>query len=237
MSMPNFPFPLPVTQAALYASALSVLEAWIAAAEQAPAAYRAGLLADKSIVYPADGDVLAARVVNVASSAWRLEMGQPAFHLSSVIRWPTPKSHRSKRGTFYIIIPMGHATRGIRPRKVYAVARQLQPGQRLTAGPTTGRAVHASGLQPYQPRNPLNVRPGQQASMYEGIQRTPKGRGGTYATFRVITPSSPGWHIPARPGVHLIAHVIREVTPQVTRMIEAAVKQDVVAAVQQRWGG
>jgi hypothetical protein len=232
--------PLPITHAALYNAALAVREAWIAAAveAQAPAAYLRGLAQRGSIVYPFHGDPLAASVVNVAAGAARLEADQPAYHWPSTIRWgQTPGSRRSKRGTWYLIVPLRASTKAM-PRRVYAVARQLQAGQRLTAGPSQGRAVHASGLIPYRPANPANVRPGQRASIYEGLQRTPRARGGSsYVSFRTVTPTSPGWNMSARPGLHLAAQVQAAMLPQITAALAQAVQQDIAALVQQRLGG
>jgi hypothetical protein len=233
--------PLPITQATVYRLALEVREAWIAAATeaQAPAAYLRGLAQRGSVVYPFHGDHLAACVVNVAPGAARAEEGQAAYHWPSTIRWgQTPGSRRSKSGTWYIIVPLRARTKAM-PRKVYAVARQLQAGQRLTAGPSQGRAVHAPGLIPYQPVNPANVRPGYtHASIYEGLQRTPRARGGSsYVSFRTVTPASPGWNMPAKPGLHLAAQVQTAMMPQITAALTQAVQQDIAALVQQRLGG
>jgi hypothetical protein len=231
---------LPITYAALYNAALAVREAWIAAAVEtnAPAAYVRGLAQRGSIVYPWEGDPLAAAVVNVAPGAARVEYDQAAYHWPDTIRWgQTPGSRLSKRGTWYLIVPFRAKTRAL-PKKIYAVARQLQAGQRLTAGPSQGSRVHAPGLIPYQPANPANVRPGARASIYEGLQRTPRVRGGsTYSTFRTVTPTSPGWHMPPRPGLHLAAQVQAAMMPQITAALTRAVQQDMAALVQQRLGG
>lgn len=239
--MADFAFPLPVTQAALYHAALTVREAWIEAAVAGgvPAAYIRGLSQTRSIVYPVDGDELAALVVNVDPSARRIEEGAPAYHLPSVIHWPSPKTRRSRRGTYYLVIPFRHGTPGTQhqpmPRRVYAVAKQLQGGQRLTAGPSQGQARHAPGLSPYAPRNPLNVRPGSTpASIYEGLRRVPlaRGRGSSYLTFRTMTPQSPGWHMPATAGKHIVQAVQAQMTPVVRQILEAAVRADVQAYLQ-----
>src|SRR5207253_2573849 len=99
--------------------------------------------------------ILGLRLHYKRSYGGMLELGQPGYHLPTAIRWPTAKSRLGKHG-YYLIIPFRHGTPGTKagssrlPRRIYAVARQLQPGQRLTAGPTAGRAVHAPGLTPYQ---------------------------------------------------------------------------------------
>jgi hypothetical protein len=237
--MPDATIVLPVTYAAIFHAAMSVQEAWIAAAEaaQAPARYLSGLRQRSSLVYPAAGDPLRAMVVNVAPGAGQMEEGRPAVHLPSVIRWgQTPGSRRSKKGTYYLIVPFRHTTRSM-PRRVYAVARTLQPGQRLTAGPSQGRAVHVPGLQPYTPRYAANVRPGYtHSAIQEGMRRVPGRRGSTYVTFRTMTQRSPGWNIPPKPGLHLAREVVQAMTPQVTRLIEQAFLADITAVVRQRLG-
>lgn len=239
--MTPFPFPVEATKIALFYAAGLVQAAWIEAADaaQAPDAYVQGLQGRGSLIYPLNGDDLAAEVRNLAAQARRMEDGMPAYHLPSVMHWPTPKSRRGKHG-YYLIIPFRHGTPGAQAgssqmsRRVYAVARQLQPGQRLTAGPLRGGAVHAPGMQPYAPRNPLNVRPGQRASLQEGLQRTPGTRGSTYGTFRTMKPTSPGWNMPARPGLHLIPQVVRDMTPQITKILETALRADIQAALTKR---
>jgi hypothetical protein len=127
------------------------------------------------------------------------------IHLPSVIRWAaSPAARLSARGVWYIRVPFTH--RAPRARQAsplslswaqYRVARGLEPGQFLTAGPSQGAAVHAPGLTPYVPAHPLNVRPGyHHAARQEGLQRTGGARG-AYLTFRTITSRSPGWWIPA----------------------------------------
>jgi hypothetical protein len=230
---------LPITQTALYSAAMSVQEAWIAAAEmaEAPERYLSGLRQRGSLVYPAHGDPLRAMVVNVAPGAGQMEEGTPGFHLPSRVRWgQTPGSRRSKRGTWYILVPFTHTTRAM-PRRVYAVTRTIQPRQRLTAGQTQGRAVHAPGLQPYVPRYAANVRPGyMHSARQEGMRRVPGKRGSTYVTFRTMTQNSIGWNIPQRPGLHLAREVAQAMTRQVTRMIEQAFLADIAAVVRQRLG-
>lgn len=125
----------------------------------------------------------------------------PGYHLPSVIRWgQTPASRLSKKGTWYIIIPFTHTSPGYgrkgytmpsghevlgqqMSRQVYAAAKRLQPGQRLTGQATTNpRFVSVASLRAHQ----------------EGLQRRRRGGRAGYVTFRTITPTSPGYHIPPR---------------------------------------
>src|SRR4029077_3421350 len=253
----SLPFPLPQTISALQGALLFVQGAWVAAAQTRTLAphdlqrYLAGLLQSESLVYPLHGDVLAGEVVNLAREAFRLEHGTPALHLPDVIRWAQSRAaKRSKRGMYYLRIPFRHMTprsrgsvsaagrRSVMPAPVYRVAKRLSPNQRLTAGPTTGQAVHAPGLQPYVPANPMNVRPGYtHAALQEGLRRTPRGRGAVYGTFRTMTQDSPGWWLPAKPGIELAKQVQRQTAPMVQAMLATAIQQDVEAEVRRRLGG
>lgn len=249
-------FPTPATAAALREAVEFVRTSWIAAAEGLPGyqrtPYIAGLSQQGSVVYNVGGDPLVAMVVNVAPEAEGIEFGTPPIHLPAVIRWGQAGSaRRSKDGRYYLIVPFGHgaARSGTPPRRasavrmswpVYRVARQLQPGQRLTAGPSHGRAVHAPGMTPYVPQNPRNVRPGTtHAALQEGLRRGPdprRGRYSSFTTFRTMTQDSPGWWLPARSGAKLMAEVERQVMPQVHAMVEAALRQDIADALQRGAG-
>lgn len=108
-------------------------------------AYIAGLRTAESLQYPYDDDRLAVGVFNVARHAGPIEHGFESFNLASRIRWgQTPKSRLGRKG-WYIRIPFRHyspprggegATVGREkasmPRAVYNLARQLEPGERLT---------------------------------------------------------------------------------------------------------
>jgi hypothetical protein len=251
------PFPLPATMHAVYDAALLVQAEWVRAAQSSAyigtntGAYVRGIQMPESLVYPANDNPLSAWVVNVARHASAVEYGHPSFHLPSVIRWgQTRASRRTKKGSWVIYVPFRHTTprteagitplaqRQMMPTAVYRVARTLQPGQRITTGPTRGRTVHAPGLTPYQPRTAVNIRPGyRHASRYEGMRRQGAKGHTRYITFRAITPQSPGWTIPAQPGTHIAQRVALTTAGDVARMIEAAFLQDVEAAVRQSLGG
>lgn len=174
---------------------------------------------------------------------------------------------RSKQGVWYLRVPFRHSTpprkgggataatqRAAMPARVARVAARLTPtisardatrlgipqrtGQRLTAGPSRGQQVHVSGLTPYQPASAPNVRPGYaHVSIYEGL--TKRGAAGhtTYMTWRTMTSTSPGWHIPARPGTHIAAAVASQVTPLVTASVAAAAQRDLETLLRQQFGG
>jgi len=245
------PIPMVHTEQAIQAAAELVRWAWIQLAEgsDVPHSYIAGLESPGTIVYPYQGDPLAVSVVNTFLGVGRIEYGFSAYHLPSHIDWGHVLRH-NRAGRPYLFIPFTHgAYRGHKgpartqvramPPAIYRVARQLQSGQYLTAGPTGGRALHAPGMQPYRPAFRRNIRPGyQHAAMQERMVRRPgRGRGSTYLTFRTMTPDSQGWWIPGRTGVELARQAQQDTAPAARAMLETAVRQDMEAALRQSIGG
>jgi hypothetical protein len=247
----------PYTEAAVQAAAQLVQWAWSALAASSSlsareqALYVQGLSRPDSLVYPDGGDPLAARVVLRTAAATRLEVGFAAYHLPSRIDWASARgARRSKDGRWYLVIPFTHgAYRGpkglspaalyrMMPSRIYQVARRLRPGERLTAGPTRGRSVHAPGMRPYVPRFARNVRPGYtHAAREERLERRPQGGGrGSYLTFRTMRQDSPGWWIPGREGARLRDQAERDTAKAVHEMMAAGVRQDVEAALAQGLG-
>jgi hypothetical protein len=247
---------MPLTERAIYDAARLIQTAWVAAAQSGRyfhpglGGYVRGIVTDDSLVYPLDGDPLSAAVFNLAPYAGVIEEGHPGFHLPSVMHWPTPASKRAKAGHYYINVPFRHtvprsgpgitgqAQRAMMPAPVYQVAKRLAPGERLTAGPSAGRRVHAPGLTPYVPRYARNRRPGYvHASIYESLEKRGAARHTRYMTWRTLSQRSPGWHIPPRQGTHIAATVAREIAPQLIRLVSDAAQQDVINYIQSRMGG
>lgn len=229
------PFPMPLTSEAIRQAAVLVQATWIEAVQSGRffttggGAYLRGLHMPESLQWPVGGDELAALVQNVAAHAAIIEYGHAAFHLPAVVDWGRAKTKRSKAGQLYLRIPFRHAAfrtgagitsqahRTMLPQPVHAVASRLQPGQRLTAGPSRGRLVHA---------------PGQQTSIFEGLRRQGAKGHSQYMTFRTMTPSSPGWNIPAQPGRFIARTIAHEVLPSVQSLIQQAAQQDVAAILE-----
>jgi len=235
------------TAQAVREAAELVRAAWVAAATASALSpreqvrYIAGLTMPRSLESPVGGDAWQARVHNLAPMAPRLEYGFAAYHLPARIRWAQARgARRNKAGRWYLRVPFEHATPSAQrpglPQGVYRVARRLQRGEYLTAGPTQGRAVHAPGLVPYVPRFARNVRPGYvHAALYEGLRRVPgRGRGSRYLTFRTLTQDSTGWWIPGRQGVQLARQTARDTAPAVRALIEAGIQQDLAAMLTPR---
>jgi hypothetical protein len=246
------PQDLPHTAQAVRAAAELVRWAWIelvGMSDLSPreqAAYSAGLSDPRSVIHPYGGDPLAARVVNVAPTAERLELGFPAYHLPERIHWGEV-GQMSAKGRYYLVIPFTHgAYRGHKgpvatqaramPPSVYRVARTLTQRQHLTAGPSRGAGVHAPGMQAYVPQYSRNVRPGYaHAARQERMVRRPgRARGQSqYLTFRTMTEDSPGWWIPPKPGAHLIGRAERETAAAVQAMIGEGVRADIATLLRQ----
>lgn len=252
------PFVFPETAEAVRQSAIFAQSVWIMLAQSGQyihtrtGAYVRGLQMADSLHYPVDNDPLAALVVNVAPHAHVIEEGHAGYHLPSVINWAQARgAKQNAAGRWYLRVPFRHRAPGrpgggathatqqaMMPQQVYARAKRLQPGQRVTAGPTRGHARHVPGLTPYQPRYAPNIRPGYvHASVYEGMQK----RGATghtqYVSWRTMTQDSPGWHIPARPGTHLSQVVTQRILDPITQLIQEAAARDVQRYLQQQWGG
>jgi hypothetical protein len=242
----------PATIRAVREAAALVQWAWIQMAEASALTpreqelYTAGLQTPQSLVHPLAGNALQAMVVNVAPQARRLEYGTPSYHLPERINWASARgAKRTRAGQWYMVIPFTHAAyrgrRGVSTAfqarmmasAVYQVARRLRPGQYITAGPTRRGGVHVPGLRPYVPRYARNIRPGYTHAAREErlVRRAGRGRGqSTYLTFRTMTQDSPGWWIPARPGVDLARQVQRDTAPAVRAIMEAGIRQDIAAA-------
>jgi hypothetical protein len=254
--MPAFPFP--DTAEAVRQSGIFAHSTWIMLAQSGQyirtttGAYVRGLQAADSLQYPVDNDLLTTLVVNVAPHARVVEDGHAGYHLPSVINWATARgAKQNKKGRWYMSIPFRHrapAGRGsgataasqqaMMPQQVYDRAKRLRPGERLTAGPTRGRARQAPGLTPYQPRYAPNVRPGYtHASIYEGMQKRGAKGHTQYMSFRTMTENSPGWNVPPRPGTHLSQVVVQRILNPITQLIQEAAARDVQRYLQQQLGG
>jgi hypothetical protein len=241
----------PHTAQAIHDAALLLQAAWVEAAQSGRffrpgfGSYARGILSPESLEYPEDGDPLAALVTNIAAHARIIEEGAPAFSLPQAIRWAaSPAAKINARGRRYISIPFRHAVprtgggitgnvqRQMMPQHVYTVAKRLLPGQRLTAGPSKGKAVHVRDLIPYVPRYAANVRPGyEHASVHEGLRKQGAKGHTAYMTWRTITEDSEGWNIPAKTGTHIAAIVAEDVTPAIVERVAAAAEQDILAMI------
>lgn len=134
-----------------------------------------------------------------------------------------------RAGMRYLVIPFRHNTPGPRavspmPADVYAVARELMPSK-VTG---TFREAVANGSWDTKTRAPAMVQRnryawgertgGEFGSKYAGMYRFDTTGGGAkrssqYLTFRVMREDSPGWVIPAQPGLLLAQKATQAVEP------------------------
>jgi hypothetical protein len=222
--------------------------------------YAASLSSPDAIQYPyvADRDQVA--VVSTVPQAYWLEYGRAGFHLASrwgsrggrwlvskagklfarvPFRVPTPvdakggaSSHRRRLGTAM-------------PRAVYSEAKKLEDyratkqrlhgfGDMYKQAKSYGYYAQAFGGLPAT----LAGAPGYEwkASQFENMFRTTMptpggGRHTEYMTIRTITPDSKGWFIPPTPAYHFAERALEAAAVPVTEMIEAAVAEDIDAAI------
>lgn len=206
--------------------------------------YIAAIMRDDAIQYPYQGNKDLVSVVNTSPHAIFLEHGRQGFHLPS--RWTNWQI--GKNGNRYARIPMRHysptrlgggaSTHRIRqqmPEEIYAMAKRLRAGQRLTG---LGNAYRVS--RPYKvyrvsgEKVPRELGRGYtwKVSKYEGLFRThmPTPGGGRhtwYMTIRTITPQSKGWFIPSMPALKLSEKAMQRAKPAIDDVLHAAIEADV----------
>lgn len=217
--------------------------------------------------YPYAGDTLAASVVNTSPHANIVENGHQGFHLPERIRsWPhrnkmgrgymvIPFRHFAPGTTS----STGRAVRGAMPQEIYERAKQLGTEKlrglgnlykqsksydyMMGANRAAGARVPPGLSRARSLAMQIDRQPGYtwKASKYEGMQReaqiTPHANQGVYSTFRVITQDSPGWYIPAQPGLHLAQQTAERVGPLIAPLIAQAAQRDAVTAVASVFSG
>ena len=184
-----------------------------------------------------------ARVTTDYDKAGEIEHGRPARDLKVMLN-TSMKVRQSKEGKRYLIVPFQHNVPGSSalapsmPDSVYQIASQLAPS-RVTG---MGRRVSGTGAWDVGTRAPATV-PQRQYSWgdrmegpgvprnYQGMVRFDvKGQGGakrsSYLTFRVMKEDSPGWIVPAKPGLNLVQNVVSGLNPVAEQVIAEAVKRD-----------
>lgn len=184
-----------------------------------------------------------ARVTTDYDKASQIEHGRPARDLKVMLN-TSMKVRQSKEGKRYLIIPLRHNTPGndaLAPAMPQAIYNQAQ---NLAASRITGVGWRQSGTGAYsiQTKAPVMVR----SRKYswgdrlegEGIPRNLQGmvrmdnqglgrkRSSTYLTFRVMSEDSPGWIVPAKPGLNIVQNVVNGLNPVAERVIAEAVKRD-----------
>lgn len=183
-----------------------------------------------------------ARVTTDYDKATEIEHGRPARDLKLMLN-TSMKVRQGKKGR-YLIIPFQHNTPGnsahaqAMPGSVYQLAAQLAPS-RVTG---MGRRTSGTGAWDTGTKKPATVaqRKYQWGGRLEGdgiarnhqgmVRFDTKGQGdvrhSTYLTFRVMSESSSGWIVPAKPGLNLVQNVVNGLNPVAEQVIAEAVKRD-----------
>ena len=183
--------------------------------------------------------------------ALEIETGRPPRDLKKAL--PTSKKARvvqsgKKKGQRYLIIPFRHNTptasgQGAHapqmPASVYAIAKGLKASRVLAPGskkPATRIAAGGNAVAQHSyswgGRLPSwlasKKSPHHKTDIYSGMVRMDTSSGkqesSSYLTFRVMSESSPGWIIPARPGLYLAKGVADEMRPILEDAIGYALK-------------
>lgn len=176
-----------------------------------------------------------------------IETGRPARDLKRMLD-TSLKVRESAQGRRYLIIPFRHNIPGgdghsslapQMPESVYLSAR------RLAASLITGQGLRLSGTGAWDPRTraPATVRQNryawgerldasevsglsaQQQRRYQGMYRfdtsAGKARSSQYLTFRVMAEGSPGWIVPAKPGLYIARGVAQSVQLELTQAMQS----------------
>lgn len=182
--------------------------------------------------------------------AEEIETGRPPRDLKVMLN-TSLKVRTSKKGKRYLYIPFSHNTPGndalapAMPADVYALAKEMTPSS------IVGQTQRLSGTGAYDMKSrqrltvPQNVyqwgsslpaglsaklKPSHKtdpsAGMYRFDATTPGGsRYSTYLTFRTMSEGSPGWIIPAQPGLYLAKKVSDDMQPLAEEAFGEAVKR------------
>lgn len=152
---------------------------------------------------------------NDAAYAEAIEKGTKQRDLKEIL--PTAeKARRAKDGSLYLIIPFRHGTQqnavGLRPMpsRVYAMAQALRrssiTGHRME--PSVTRPGQQVERNVYSWGDHLTVAQLRAAgasfreqNRYAGMYKFGEPGHSSYVTFRVMSSKSPGWILPARPGI------------------------------------
>lgn len=173
-----------------------------------------------------------------------IETGRPAKDLKKMLQTST-KTRISKKGKKYLIIPFRHQTPGnnaigqAMPAEIYAKVKSpaefershiLDTGYRKSA---TGHLV-ARHIYQWGDRLPAGLADKKaehhKTDIYAGMVAFPTGKKGknstSYLTFRVMTEDSPGWIVPAKPGLYLAKAVADRLQPKAEIVMQGAIQKD-----------
>lgn len=182
--------------------------------------------------------------------AEEIETGRPPRDLKIMLN-TSLKVRTSKKGKRYLFIPFRHNTPGndalapAMPPDVYAMAKDMTPSsiigqtQRLSGTgaydmKTQQRLTVPANLYRWGGSLPAGLAPKLKSShradpyagMYKFNTTTPGGAtSSAFLTFRTMMEGSPGWIVPAQPGLYLAKKVADEMQPLAEEAFGEAMKR------------
>lgn len=180
-----------------------------------------------------------------------IESGRPPYDMKKMLN-TSLKVRLSSKGRRYLIIPMRHNTPGNTalarpmPKDVHAQAQRLKSSEITEHGqrPSGTGAWDINTKAPAQVRarkylwggrlaagTAPKLKPAHKSDPYAGMVRFKADDGSgkrysTYMTFRVMVEGSPGWIIPARPGMWIAKAVAESLQRTADVEFGAAVQRD-----------
>ena len=173
--------------------------------------------------------------------AEEIENGRPPRDLKMMLN-TSIKVRVSKTGKRYLYIPFRHntpgndASGGAMPPDVYAVAKAMTPSS------ITGQTTRLSGTGAYNmstqqrltvPQNTyawgeklsLPNAPARMQGMYRFDTSTGGAKSSQYLTFRTMIEGSPGWIVPAQPGLDLAKNIALNMQPVAEKAFGEAINR------------
>jgi hypothetical protein len=226
------------------ATAQVVQERWIESIMRAP-----GIWAGEKDAYAESVKIrpinpMEIEIFSDYANASAIETGRPPRDLKKMLD-TSLKVRLSAKGLRYLIIPFRHNTPGntahadAMPADVYAAAKKLPQssvtGQvkvsRLDVYSTQKREKFLVPQNIYQWGGRLpegmapKLKPQHASDPYAGMVRMKTGNvKSAYLTFRVMSEDSPGWIVPAKPGLFIAKNVADEIVPVFDRALSEAIK-------------
>lgn len=180
--------------------------------------------------------------------ALAIETGRPAKDLKGMLN-TSLKVRLTAKGKRYLVIPFRHNTPGntahapAMPGNIYDIARDMRPttivgkgwrvsGTGASSVKTKSQYLVRTRRYSYGERLPPGLapklKPTHKTDVYAGMMRmqanTPGAKSSAYLTMRTMHEDSPGWVIPARPGLFLAQKVSEELQPLFEQALAEAVR-------------
>lgn len=205
----------------------------------------------KSIKFQMLGD-FSAEISSDYRLADEIDNGRPSRDLKKMLDTSLKVRVVSKgknAGKRYLIIPFRHQTPGNNalgpdmPNAIYMKARQLKPS--MVTG--SGSRLSGTGAYSLRTKKPISVpqktykwgdrlqaglvgkmAPHHKSDIYEGMVRMKtsagKSNSSVYLTFRVMMEGSPGWIVPAKPGLKIVDKLTQQLQVDAPMLIGQAFK-------------